>query len=86
MSCVFKDDKPVECDCGCTVFSGWVNEATVTVMYRGKPKTVIFTYCDREECGHRAMFEKLDSYLDIEEHHIMTADDKENAKADADRD
>lgn len=78
MGIVFKDDKPVKCDCGCIVYSGWVTEGTITVMHRGKPKTVVYTYCDEEGHGAEAMFESLYRYQDEEMHKIMTAEDKRN--------
>lgn len=86
MGVVFRDDKPVECDCGCTVFSGWVSEATITVMYHGKPKTVVYTYCSEEGHDAVAMHNELYKYLDVEETQVMTADDKENEYADRSRD
>lgn len=82
MSIVFTDDKPVTCDCGCTVYSGTVIEATITVMHKGKPKTVIYTFC--EEDGHDAiaMYDALQKYQDIEHHIIQTKEDKEKEYGD----
>lgn len=86
MGIVFSDDKPVECNCGCMVYSGWVTEATITVMHKGKPKTVIYTYCEEEGHEATAMHDALYKQLDTEQHHIMTAEDKENEYADLQRD
>ena len=67
--CVLSGNKPVQCTCGHTVSSGFVCEETITVMYHGKPKTIIYTYCS-EECAATTMREALDSYVDLEETQI----------------
>ena len=72
----------MECNCGCIVFSGWVFEETITVMYKGKPKTVIYTHCGDDDHPARAMRECLDNYVDVEEYHVQTARDKELEMAD----
>ena len=80
--CGLRDDKPVECTCGCIVYSGWVHEETITVMHRGKPKTVIYTHCGNDDCQGKAMRESLDRYVDVEEHLIQTEYEKRCAIAD----
>ena len=82
MGIVFDDDEPVTCDCGCTVYSGWVTEACMTVMYRGKPKTVLYTHCDNSVCAAQALYDALNKYLDIEETQIQSANDKESEQID----
>lgn len=75
--CGLRDDKPVECTCGCIVYSGWVFEESITVMHRGKPKTVKYTHCDNDDCAAKAMRYALDIYAVVEETLIQTAYDKE---------
>lgn len=82
MGIVFDDDKPVECNCGHTVERGWVSEETITIMYRGKPKTVIYTYCNNDGCECVAMRDALERYVDREEYCIRSAYDKECERAD----
>lgn len=86
MGIVFRDYLPVECDCGCTVFSGFVNEATITVMHRGKPKTIIYTYCDEDHHDALAMHDALWRYQSVEIYDVTTKDDKEKIYADTRRD
>lgn len=83
--CVLSGNKPVQCTCGHTVSSGFVCEETITVMYHGKPKTIIYTYCS-EECAATTMREALDSYVDLEETQIKSEDDFLWEKADEERD
>ena len=51
-------------------------------MYKGKPKTVIYTHCGDDDHPARAMRECLDNYVDVEEYHVQTARDKELEMAD----
>lgn len=78
----FKDDEPVELDCGCVCTDGYYSISSCHILNR-ETKTldeVTLTYCyDEEECFSKAFELKLNlrKFFSYREEQVKTAYEKE---------